>query len=77
MDRRPSALEEVILSPGAVSINVKGAFIAEDASVDDGAFHETHDIRLPNHKAVVSHVALDVWNIPIQFVWIAELTASR
>ena len=26
---------------------------------EDGAQHDTKGIRLPNHKAVVSHVALD------------------
>ena len=63
MNRRPSALEEVLQSPGEVQINVKGAFIAEDDShISDGATHETRDIRLPNHKAVVSHIALDVWH---------------
>ena len=61
MNRRPSALEEVIQSPGEVSINVQGAFIAEeDSQVDDVLSHETQDIRLPNHKAIVSHIALDV-----------------
>lgn len=66
--RRPSLLDEAILSPGAVKINVQGAFIADDPansngtpeSNENGAQHDTRDIRLPNHKAVVSHVALDV-----------------
>lgn len=64
--RRTSALDDTILSPGAVKINVQGAFIVDDdASLEevpgeDGAQHDTRDIRLPNHKAVVSHVALDV-----------------
>ena len=63
--RQQSTIDNAILSPGAVKINVKGAFIVEDepscASTpsDDGAQHDT-DIRLPNHSAVVSHVALDV-----------------
>ena len=66
LQRRISALDETILSPGAVKINVQGAFIVdeessvEDAPGEDGAQHDTRDIRLPNHKAVVSHVALDV-----------------
>ena len=68
MHRQPSALEEVILYPGAVRINVQGAFIQEPSesdnmssdSMEDGVQHDTQDIRLPNHKAVVSHVALDV-----------------
>lgn len=64
IERVSSAINQAILSPGSVSINVQGAFIAEDASPvsptpsDDAAQHDT-DIRLPNHQAVVSHVALD------------------
>lgn len=61
---RKASIDQTISSPGTVSINVQGAFIVdEDPSrpstpSDDGAQHDT-DIRLPNHKAVVSHVALD------------------
>ena len=63
--RQLSTIDNAILSPGTVKINVKGAFIVEDEpigagiSLEDGAQHDT-DIRLPNHSAVVSHVALDV-----------------
>ena len=66
IQRRTSALDETILSPGAVKINVQGAFIVdedvihEEAPGEDGAQHDTRDIRLPHHEAVVSHVALDV-----------------
>ncbi len=66
MQRQKSILDDTILSPGAVKINVQGAFIVdedappEEFSGEDGAQHDTRDIRLPNHKAVVSHVALDV-----------------
>lgn len=62
---RKASIDQTILSPGTVSINVKGAFIVDDdpsrppTPSDDGAQHDT-DIRLPNHEAVVSHVALDV-----------------
>ncbi len=54
-----------ILFPGIVQVNVQGAFIVAEDSVKpgandgDGAKHDT-DIRLPNHRSVVSHVALDV-----------------
>ena len=63
--RKQSTIDDAILSPGAVKINVKGAFIVEDEAsgtstpTEDGVQHDT-DIRLPNHRAVVSHVALDV-----------------
>lgn len=69
MQRQLSSIDNTIPSPGAVKINVQGAFIVDDdttreeAPRDDGAQHDTRDIRLPNHKAVVSHVALDVRSI--------------
>jgi type II pantothenate kinase len=58
--------------PGDVRINVQGAFIVnadEEPSTpgdmgsdfeEDGYQHDPKDIRLPNHKAVVSHIAVDV-----------------
>ena len=64
-----------ITHPGSVKINVTGAFIVESqdpgtpASVlagngnngtSTGGYYETKDIRLPNHTAVVSHIAVDV-----------------
>lgn len=64
-ERKGSTIDQTILSPGTVSINVQEAFIVDEdpfrppTPSDDGVQHDT-DIRLPNHKAVVSHVALDV-----------------
>jgi type II pantothenate kinase len=58
--------DNTIHHPGSVKINVEGAFIVERDSSSpqrvsiDGANHETTDIRLPNHTAVVSHIAVDV-----------------
>lgn len=55
--------------PGTIKINVQGAFIVDDEShspvlntqEDEISYqHDTKDIRLPNHTAVVSHVAVDV-----------------
>jgi hypothetical protein len=48
-----------------VKINVKGAFIVDQDSGSpnesvNGGSHDTKDIRLPNHTAVVSHIAVDV-----------------
>lgn len=61
--RNKSTIDSTILSPGAVKINFQGAFIVDEESQvigkEDGAQHDTKGIRLPNHKAVVSHVALD------------------
>ena len=68
--RRKSTIDSTILSPGAVRINFQGAFIVDeepttssssgDDSVQSHQNYATQGIRLPNHKAVVSHVALDV-----------------
>lgn len=74
--RRTSAIDSTILSPGAVRINFQGAFIVDEelsstsaSSADDGVQphqnHATQGIRLPNHKAVVSHVALDASVLPL------------
>ena len=61
--------QDALDHPGAIKINVKGAFIVDqDPSVSpvisaaDGLEykHDTRDIRLPNHKVAVSHVAVDV-----------------
>ncbi|KAF2431186.1 pantothenate kinase [Tothia fuscella] len=58
--------------PSDVRINVKGAFIVNESDEEvppttpgedfeeDGYQHDRKDIRLPNHKAVVSHVAVDI-----------------
>ena len=55
--------------PGAIRINVQGAFIVDQSPSEspvieaaDGVEykHDTKDIRLPNHKVAVSHVAVDV-----------------
>jgi type II pantothenate kinase len=69
---------EAIRHPGDVRINVKGAFIVDEeedntaeaktppgvAFDDNGYQHDSKDIRLPNHKAVVSHMAVDVSSLP-------------
>jgi type II pantothenate kinase len=69
-------IDSTIIKPGSVRINVKGAFIVDpDTSTPRNphgngngngngrgspTHHETSDIRLPNHTAVVSHIAVDV-----------------
>jgi type II pantothenate kinase len=63
---RVPRVEEAISNPGAVKINVTGAFIVDDddrsrSPVEaDGVHYENKDIRLPHHTGVVSHVAVDV-----------------
>jgi type II pantothenate kinase len=62
-------IDETLSHPGSVRINVKGAFIVDQESATPTStngrsgspgHHETKDIRLPNHTAVVSHIAIDV-----------------
>ena len=60
-------LDSTLSHPGSVRINVKGAFIVDRGSSSASSsgrgspvHHETKDIRLPNHTAVVSHIAIDV-----------------
>ncbi len=76
-------LHDAILSPGAVKINVQGAFIVDEVTSDngnqleDGAQHDTRDIRLPNHKAVVSHVALDIGGSLAKLVYFSREPDSK
>lgn len=69
-------MQQAIAQPGSIKINVTGAYIIDheddDASPDrsptsshseneEHSFqHHKRDIRLPNHTAVVSHVAADI-----------------
>lgn len=67
-------IDSTINHPGSVRINVKGAFIVDQGSSSPSGpttihhangraspdHHQTKDIRLPNHTAVVSHIAIDV-----------------
>jgi hypothetical protein len=57
-----SDIEDTILRPGTVRINVQGAFIVidEPSTRSYDYEHDPKDIRLPNHTAVVSHIAVDV-----------------
>jgi type II pantothenate kinase len=59
-----SDIQEAILHPGNVRINVQGAFIVDEEQPgtpqSEDYEHDPHDIRLPNHTSVVSHIALDV-----------------
>lgn len=66
-------LDTTLSHPGSVRINVKGAFIVDGDGTSTPSSttssngrgspshgHDTKDIRLPNHTAVVSHIAIDV-----------------
>ena len=82
-DRKSSLLDQTILAPGAIRINVQGAFIVdqvephEDDSSKIGAQHDSRDIRLPNHKAVVSHVALDIGGSLAKLVYFSREPHSK
>jgi type II pantothenate kinase len=66
MRTNTAEIDSTINHPGSVKINVQGAFIVDQKSVSPdrgdshGGSHDTRDIRLPNHTAVVSHIAVDV-----------------
>ncbi|KOS18209.1 Pantothenate kinase [Escovopsis weberi] len=75
-------IDSTIFRPGSVKINVKGAFIVDpdsatppsvgDSAVDrpsPSAHRETSDIRLPNHTAVVSHIAVDIGGSLVKLVY--------
>ncbi|QPH05918.1 hypothetical protein C2857_004022 [Epichloe festucae Fl1] len=80
-------INSTITRPGSVKINVKGAFIvdpdtstpavgATNSSQVNGqgspTHHETSDIRLPNHTAVVSHIAVDIGGSLIKLVYFSR-----
>lgn len=79
---------ETIRHPGDVRINVKGAFIVDEeekeepvtppgvAFDEEGYQHDSKDIRLPNHKAVVSHMAVDVSQTLPWLWWLAIIDAN-
>ena len=67
--RHTVTIDNAITHPGSVRINVQEAYIVEDDSsssteasngINGALHHDTKDIRLPKHTAVVSHVAVDV-----------------
>jgi hypothetical protein len=84
-------IDSTIIHPGSVRINVKGAFIVETPGSRSprsptgpngspplvGSYYETKDIRLPNHTAVVSHIAVDVRICPIPSTRPSQTISSR
>ncbi|EGX94995.1 pantothenate kinase, putative [Cordyceps militaris CM01] len=72
-------IDSTITKPGSVRINVTGAFIVDPdtATPKNGrgsptTHHETSDIRLPNHTAVVSHIAVDIGGSLIKLVYFSR-----
>jgi len=81
MRTNTAEIDSTITHPGSVKINVKGAFIVDQESPVpniNGGTHDTKDIRLPNHTAVVSHIAVDVcfgslWDL---YIWLLTAAAD-
>ncbi|KKA27956.1 hypothetical protein TD95_001213 [Thielaviopsis punctulata] len=75
-------IDTTITRPGAVRINVQGAFIVDSAdpkSPSNGSSpsrRETSDIRLPNHTAVVSHIAIDIGGSLAKLVYFTREPSS-
>lgn len=83
MRTNTAEIDSTITHPGSVKINVKGAFIVDQENGSpngstapaitvavNGGSHDTKDIRLPNHTAVVSHIAVDVSIPPLPYIGI-------
>ncbi|KAI1328686.1 fumble-domain-containing protein [Xylariaceae sp. FL0255] len=76
-------IDSTISHPGSVRINVKGAFIVdtnEGSTTPANAntsYHEGKDIRLPNHTAVVSHIAVDIGGSLAKLVYFSREAHSR
>ncbi|KAI9723112.1 MAG: hypothetical protein M1828_004360 [Chrysothrix sp. TS-e1954] len=77
---------EVVPHPGTIKINVEGAFIVDEepagssssvAAIDQEYEHDTSDIRLPNHTAVVSHVAVDIGGSLAKLVYFSHELANK
>ncbi|KAH0538813.1 hypothetical protein FGG08_004589 [Glutinoglossum americanum] len=75
-----TAIDSTITHPGSVKINVLGAFIVneEPSSMTAGnaSHHDTKDIRLPNHTAVVSHIAVDIGGSLAKLVYFSREPGS-
>ena len=75
MRTNTAEIDSTIIHPGSVKINVTGAFIVDQDSGSpngstvhaNGGSYDTNDIRLPNHTAVVSHIAIDVCSSTFPF----------
>ena len=85
MRTNTAEIDSTIIHPGSVKINVTGAFIVDQDSGSptngtvastNGGSHDTKDIRLPNHTAVVSHIAVDVCFCLLSFNIISLTTVA-
>ncbi|KAK7548227.1 fumble-domain-containing protein [Phyllosticta citricarpa] len=83
-DSDTEEVNRTIKHPGNVYINVQGAFIVDDNEPrtpltpnSDDYEYETKDIRLPNHTAVVSHVAVDIGGSLAKLVYFSRDPTSK
>ncbi|KAE9372400.1 fumble-domain-containing protein [Stipitochalara longipes BDJ] len=85
MRTNTAEIDSTITHPGSVKINVTGAFIVDQDSgsptngngYTNGGSHDTKDIRLPNHTAVVSHIAVDIGGSLAKLVYFSREPKSR
>ncbi|RDL36086.1 Uncharacterized protein BP5553_06698 [Venustampulla echinocandica] len=83
MRTNTAEIDSTIIHPGSVKINVKGAFIVDEDSESpnerppNGGCYDTKDIRLPNHTAVVSHIAVDIGGSLAKLVYFSREPHSR
>ncbi|KAH6671767.1 fumble-domain-containing protein [Halenospora varia] len=83
MRTNTAEIDSTITHPGSVKINVKGAFIVDQdaespkSKLGNGASYDTKDIRLPNHTAVVSHIAVDIGGSLAKLVYFSREPHSR
>lgn len=83
--RKRPLLQDAVSHPGTIKINVQGAFIVDDGGAPDLTgvegdgyeFEHDRDIRLPNHTAVVSHVAVDVSMPGVHGLYTRERSATH
>ncbi|KAI9894899.1 MAG: hypothetical protein M1814_000119 [Vezdaea aestivalis] len=80
---RSSRAHSAIIHPGTVKINLEGASVVDyepntpNVSPSRGGYHEKKDIRLPNHTAVVSHIALDIGGSLAKLVYFTREPTSN
>ncbi|KAI1334710.1 fumble-domain-containing protein [Xylariaceae sp. FL0016] len=82
-------IDSTIAHPGSVRINVQGAYIVDRPSPSgtpangngsgsgSGSYREGKDIRLPNHTAVVSHIAVDIGGSLAKLVYFSREAHSK
>ncbi|KAF2747928.1 fumble-domain-containing protein [Sporormia fimetaria CBS 119925] len=74
------SVDDTILNPGTVRINATGAQIEEHEEEEpltprsDDYEHDKMDILLPNHRGIVSHIAIDIGGTLAKLIYFARDT---